>query len=96
MQACYTDLVVQFQPELDFPRIMRSCDRTEVAARVCGANVFELRMVPGIEGFHTEFETAAAFIESKALEQSYVPVLATRAVYRVPWEIAKVAGSRRG
>lgn len=85
-------LEVQLYAQLNFPRVMGGSDCSEVAGRERGADVLELRVVEGIETFRTEFETTATLIEHKALEERHVPVLATRTVDRVAWEVAKFAG----
>jgi len=69
---------------------MSGGDCPEVAGGEGGADVFELRVVKGVEGFRTQFEAAATRLaEHKALEESYVPVLPTRTIYRVAWHVAK-------
>ena len=75
---------------------MRSSDCAKVAVREGVADVFKLRVVKGVEGFRSEFETAAARLtEHKALEERYVPVLATGAIYGVAWHVAEFSGECR-
>src|SRR4051794_2292772 len=87
-------LVNDLHSQLNFSRIVGSSDWAKVAGGEGIAHVLELGVVKGVETLCAQFQTAAALIKGKALEQSDVPILPARSVYRIARHIAKRSGAR--
>src|SRR5277367_462388 len=67
----------------------------EPAVTEGGIHGVELCMVPGVEGFQTQFQVAAArFPEVEPLEERQVPVVAARSAQIVVWQSSPIARGR--
>src|SRR5208282_442808 len=90
-------LEVDLSSKLEDSRVKGRSDLAEPAVTEACIHVVELSMVPGVEGFQTQFQTAAArFDEREALEQRQVPVVASRSAHIVVWNSSPSADGRSG
>ena len=73
-------LEVELRAELKDSRVEGRSDLAEVAGAATIADLVELRVIPGVERLHAEFQPAASGLaQDEALEQRQVPVVASRA-----------------
>ena len=80
-------LEVDLSSELEDSRVKGRSDLAEPAVTEGAIHGVELSMVPGVEGFQTQFKIAAArFPEVEPLEERQVPVIAARSSQIVVWQ----------
>ena len=98
-------LEVDLAAELKNSRVVGGCHLSKVALDGAilvvsiegGADVLELRVVPGVKGFQAQFKTAAtSFADHEVLEQGNVPVVAAGPTQSIVAESSPSAGCREG